>query len=368
MAFHVYHLYMCTATVSALTSLVMIIILYQKTKKLRTNLISQALMLYGFFDIVGACSWYLDNKYSTSYEICSMQEYIFQASNLFKALTTVLISCLACYVVKELKSPQLSPFYLKVVCLLYLLPLCFLALSVYFKSSSPFCGTSDKDKSNIAYTVVFLPPLYICVGINFVMYGVIKSRAKKIVHFFSVIYQTSVASVDAQLLIIVNKLRIYPNVFCFCWLPEVVYIFILISAGTRWKVLGIVSGVCINSSGTLVAACYLYQQYYKHQTPATPATTTTTEPVVDGTDNTYRGEGEEGGGGGGRRRGQLESMFSVTDTDSSVAGSSSQSSSQHSSTQNPLVISSLLTETLLDTTTTTTAATSAATTANDTQV
>jgi hypothetical protein len=196
--------------------------------------------------------------------MCSIQEYVFQGANMFKAITTVIISCMACFVVKQLKSPQLNAYYLKWLCFMYTLPFVLLALSIYFESSSPFCSSSGSHKDNIAYVVVFLPPIYICVAINFAMYGVIKKRAKHIVQFFSVIYRTSSASVDTQLLVIVNKLRIYPNVFCFCWLPEVVYILILIIADERVTYLGIISGIFINSSGTLVAVCYLHQQYLKH--------------------------------------------------------------------------------------------------------
>lgn len=329
MAFTVYHMYLCAATVSALTSIFMIALLYHKTKQLKTNLISQALMLYGCFDVMGACSWYLGNKYTTTYEICSIQEYLFQASNLLKALTTVLISLLACYVVKELKSPQWSPYFLKIVGFLYFLPFCVLALSIYFESSAAFCGIND-DRKNVAYLAVFLPPLYMCVAFNFVMYGVIKKRAKHIVQFFSVIYQTSSASVDAQLLVIVNKLRIYPNVFCFCLLPEVVYILIQIIADIRVVPLGIIAGICLNSSGTLVAVCYLYQQYYRYYSEP-PSSIRTEAAAGEGTIGDVcksQGDGDSA---------NLESRGSVI---------SASDSSKSSSSQNPiLAIAALTTET-----------------------
>ena len=267
MAFSEYILYMSTATVSGLASLFMILLIYQKTTNLNKNLVSQALILYGCFDILGACSWYLGNKYNTEYDICATQEYIFQAANLFKAMTTVIISYLACYVVKELKPPQLDMNFLKLFGFAYCTPVIFVSLSIYFKSSSPFCGTSNSDQNNLAYVGVFLPPLYICVAINFWLYRVIKERTKHIVQFFSVVYQTSSANVDAQLLMIVNKLRIYPTVFGFSWLPEVIYIVILIIGDKRIRWIGIISGLCINSTGTLVAMCYFYQQYIKIYPP-----------------------------------------------------------------------------------------------------
>jgi hypothetical protein len=65
----------------------------------------------------------------------------------------------------------------------------------------------------------------------------------------------------------VNKLRIYPTVFGFSWLPEVIYIVILIIGDKRIRWIGIISGLCINSTGTLVAMCYFYQQYIKIYPP-----------------------------------------------------------------------------------------------------
>ena len=267
-----YHLYLCVATVSGLVSTFMIYYLCRNTKNLRVNLITQALISYGIFDIIGTISWYLGDKYDddTLYIVCCIQEYMFQASNLLKAFTTVMISYMTYEVVLELKSPKMTKKLMKLLLITYSLPAIFLGLSIYYQSASLFCGTSDEDKDNIAYVAVFLPPLYICVAINCVMYKVIKSRTKRIIHFFSVIYHTSPEAMDAQLLLIVSKLRIYPIIFCFCWLPEVTFLLLKLLIDSNMIPLRLMSGILINSSGTLVAMGYFYRQYYKRYIVPSP--------------------------------------------------------------------------------------------------
>lgn len=261
MVFEVYHAHLCAACISAIASIFMIIFISFNTSNLNTNLTSQLLILFGLFDILGASSWFLGNKYAVGYTLCSVQEYVFQIANLLKATTTVLISCIAWSVVKNLKSPKLEdPIFRRLMPLL-LVPFVFLAINIYFESSKPFCGSSDSDKQNFVYFMAFLPPLYACVLANFWIYTAIKKRTKHIVQFFSVVYRTSPSNIDAQLLAIVSKLRIYPNAFFLCWLPEVVYVACAVFIGKRYLVIGIISGLFINSTGSLVAACTCYQRY-----------------------------------------------------------------------------------------------------------
>ena len=260
-----YQLYLYVSALSGFSSLCMLCFIIYFSKNLKSNLLLQALILYCAFDIMGTISWCLDDKYgeSTSYEMCCIQEYLFQASNVYKAVITVLISNMALSVAKELKPPKFDAQFIKMTVAAFILTSIVLALSIWLGSANLFCGTSDNFVNDISYFVVFLTFIYICVAVNIILYRFIRIRAKLIAQYLRETNNSSAndGGAEVQILSIVRKLRMYPDVFCLCWLPEVVLVVLYLATGRQMPVINYTAGIMINSSGTMVAACYFYQQY-----------------------------------------------------------------------------------------------------------
>lgn len=217
-----YNVWLITSIISFLFSFLLFLSFLLNSKK--WYLMFHQLSFYlAILDIITSFSWFISNKYTTTYNICCLQEYIFQFGIVLKGMTTIVICYLSMIVIYTMKIPSFIEVC-KALIILNFIGFIFVSLSIYFQSADIFCLYHDlEDASNSSIKGYFyfnIIPLYSCVIIDIALFLHIRYKiylTQKSNHLdISLLNQTN------KLLKIVRKLLFYPLLFGICLLPEAI--------------------------------------------------------------------------------------------------------------------------------------------------
>jgi len=218
-------------------------------------------------DIISTSSWFIGPKYTASFFVCSVQEYMFQAGHLIKAFLTVTICAVSLYMIHFMRSP-LPKIQLVLVGCPMVIPVVSLVVSIMYRTSELYCGNSGSDnifdhqkyEPLTAYLCAVMLPIQICVAVDYVMYVLVHRRAQELEGPSVAPTADSTPESRSQLYSTVQKLKFYPLVFAICWLPREIAILIEMNGGRQHNFLWALSAIFLSSSGTAIAANYFTHQ------------------------------------------------------------------------------------------------------------
>jgi hypothetical protein len=223
-----------------------------------------------FLDLISAVAWFIGPKYDTSYEMCSIQEYLFQGSLLCKGLTTVVICLLSWRVIYTMQIPSVGQVFLSLFVGNLVAIFCLL-ISIFFQSSKIFCVDLDlhdvTQGTLIGYLYFNLLPLYLCVLLDLFFYLLIRFRLYQQDQQQAERQQTQGRAIDQslfdqnqKLLRVVQRMLFYPLLFALFLVPEALLVLLnLFSVHSPFWLLD-VSAACMGLLGTAVALNYFYRQ------------------------------------------------------------------------------------------------------------
>lgn len=229
-------------------------------KELRSRVYQQLLVLLAITDLIKTSSWFLGPKYMSPYEICSVQEYIFQFGSLAQALVAALICSVAYLTVAHRQVPSTPRLMLYLGGLLLVL-IVSVSLNIAFRTSRLFCGQAYSGFSEshfrtelYIYSIGILFPILSTVVLNLGTYLAINRRFKRM----NVVLNLSES--DAPLHILVYRLRAYPIIYSACYMPLLLIYITTTSMGQFSRPVGAIAAMCVSSLGSAVSLNYFFYQ------------------------------------------------------------------------------------------------------------
>lgn len=228
--------------------------------ELRSRIYQQFLVLLAITDLIKTGSWFLGPKYTSSYEICSTQEYVFQCGSLAQALVASMICSVAYSTVNYRQVPSTRRLLLHCA-LLSIILVASVALNIKYRSSRLFCCHEysgfyeDHFKTELyVYSFANLFPILATVILNLFTYFAISNRFRKM----NVVL--NLRESEAPLHVLVYRLRAYPIIYSSCYMPLLVMYLFATSTGEFSLELGSVAALCVSSLGSAVSINYFYHQ------------------------------------------------------------------------------------------------------------
>ncbi len=228
----------------------------------RGRIYQQLLFVLAAFDLFKSGSWLIGTKYGEAYYHCAVQEYMFQFGALGQALVTVMICAIAVHTVRIRKVPNKLHVAYASGFLFFFLIVC-ISLSIGFKTAGLFCQDFDNlyqredndPKQIIVYLVIFVVTIYICIIVDIVCYVLINHK----ISMLNLAHQP-LDSTSIRLETLVQRLKVYPIIFVFCYIINTASFIISISESHFMVGLGYAAAAMIASSGSLIALNYFYHQ------------------------------------------------------------------------------------------------------------
>jgi hypothetical protein len=240
-------------------------------------------------DLIQCLSIFIADNHSSTYQLCTIQEYILQGACLLKAFITVIICSLTWSIIHRMEPLKPCEFIIHISFWMFLPILC-LSISVFSNSAHYICSSSSSSSSAsfdaISYMVSFLLPICFCISINTIYY--INMRYQLLIHISPAVttallhqhhYHSRAAASAAvvtignrpislpankvyqlKLLRMIRKLKYYPLIFSVGWILEIISTLIYLITGHANKLLSIFSAVGITSIGIGIAMIYFYHQ------------------------------------------------------------------------------------------------------------
>jgi hypothetical protein len=270
-----YNIWVTTSAISCLFSL-LLLFNFLRRSSVWNKMFHQLSAYLAFLDLISALAWFIGPKYDTTYEICSIQEYLFQGSLLCKGMTTVIICLLSCRVIYTMQIPSVFQVFqalffgniLGIICLL---------ISISFQSSKIFCTDVDfhdvTRETLIGYIYFNLLPLYLCVLLDLLFYLFIRSKLhqqeqelvlphpqQQELQQQEKLIDQSLIEQNQKLLRIIQRILFYPLLFGICLLPEATLVLLSLCSVHIPLCLIYIAAAFMGLMGTAVTVNYFYRQ------------------------------------------------------------------------------------------------------------
>lgn len=244
------------STVLAVVMIVYILLTQSNTRKERSYY-SQLSLFYGVADIVQSVSWFIGPKFDMSYEICSVQEYLFEFGSMCKAMTMMIISWSIFYIIKRMKPFNLmDPEIRKYILGLWIYAIFSVLMCICFRTSNLFCN--EDNEASIAhgspeqrgvYLLVYVVPIYIMYAYNVVTTVITFKYIMKL--------DTDISATSSLL----RPLLPYPLIFTTALVPAGINIGLHMSTARHYQTFENISGLGISCCGIFYVTAFFYFQY-----------------------------------------------------------------------------------------------------------
>ena len=247
------------SALSATLALIMIVYIFltqSKTRKERRYYIHLS-VFYGVADIVQSMSWFIGPKFDMSYEVCSVQEYLFEFGSMCKAMTMMIISWGIFYIIKRMKPFNLmDPEIRKYIVGLWMYAVFSLIMCICFRTSNLFCN--EDNEASIAhgsteqrgvFLLVYVVPIYIMYACNLVTTAVTFKYIMKL--------DTEITATSSLL----RPLLPYPLIFTAALVPAGINIGLHMTTARHYQAFENISGLGIACCGIFYVTAFFYFQY-----------------------------------------------------------------------------------------------------------
>jgi hypothetical protein len=243
------------STIMALTMIIYIVYTRGNVRKER-NYYRQLSLFYGVADIIQSVSWLIGPKFDMTYDICSVQEYMFEFGSMCKAMTMAVISWSIFHIIKRMKPFDLmDPEIRKYIIGLAVYAVFGLCVCIIFKTSRLFCNADDEaslasgsKSSQGAFVLVYIVPIYVMYTANVIC---------TVLTFKYIMNLDTNITVTSKLL---RPLLPYPLIFTFALVPAGVNLTYHIVTKERHQLLENFSGLGVACCGIFYVLAFFYFQ------------------------------------------------------------------------------------------------------------
>jgi hypothetical protein len=225
--------------------------------ELRRRLYQQLLAILAITDMIKSISWLLGPKYSAPFDLCAVQEYLFQFGSLSQALVTILICVVATYTVSYSRAIVDKMVYVGFL-VTFSIALISLIIAVYHRTAILFCNSNFDDiyggtqRKLLFYIISNLIPKLLCVPINLCFVMAISRK----LHLMNI--KIMYDNTDSQLSVLVKRLQIYPVYFSIGYIPLISILLYHLFTGNFSIPLAAFAAVFNSSIGSIVSINYFY--------------------------------------------------------------------------------------------------------------